>query len=109
MFCLVADVKIRQATGNRKSLQDALRAIVAAGATIDTELPLSHVLQVGDQATGTSVLENLYESWKDTPVTVDLNQLWSELGVSDSPQGIKFDSSAPLARIRSSMTDRPSN
>ena len=109
MFCLVADVRIRQATGNRKSLQDALRAIVAEGATIDTERPLSHILRVGDQATGTSVLENLYESWKDTPVTVDLDQLWSELGVRGSPQGIKFDSNAPLARLRSSITDRPSN
>jgi hypothetical protein len=109
MFCLVADVKIRQATGNRKSLQDALRAIVARGATIDTERPLSHILRVGDQATGTSVLENLYETWKDTPVTVDLNQLWSELGVGDSPQGFKFDSNAPLARLRSSITDRPLN
>jgi len=29
--CLVADVEIRKQTGNRKGLQDALRAIVAAG------------------------------------------------------------------------------
>jgi hypothetical protein len=109
MFCLVADVKIRQATGNSKSLQDALRAIVAAGATIDTEWPLSRILRVGDQATGTSVLENLYDSWKSTPVTVELDKLWSELGVCDSPQGIKVDSAAPSAQLRSSITDRPAN
>jgi hypothetical protein len=108
MFCLFADVKIRQATGNRKSLQDALRAIVAAGATIDTEWPLSRVLRVGDEATGTSVLENLYDSWKSTPVTVDLDKLWSGLGVLDSPQG-KLDSAAPFAQLRSSITDRPAN
>jgi hypothetical protein len=109
MFCLVADLKIRQATGNRKSLQDALRAIVAARATIDTEWPLSRILRIGDQATGTSVLENLYDSWKSTPVTVDLDKLWSELGVLDSPQGIKMDSAAPSAQLRSSITDRPTN
>lgn len=40
MFCLVANIKIRQATQNRKGLQDALRAIVAARATIDTEWPV---------------------------------------------------------------------
>jgi hypothetical protein len=40
MFCLVADVEIRRATGNRKGLQDALRAIVAAGATINTDSAL---------------------------------------------------------------------
>ena len=93
---------------NRKSLQDALRAIVAAGATIDTEWPLSRVLRVGDRATGTSVLENQYDSWKDTPTTVDLDKLWSELGVRESPQG-RLDSTAPLAQLRSSITDRPSN
>jgi len=109
MFCLVADVKIRQATGNRKSLQDALRAIVAAGATIDTAWPLSRILRVGDQATGASVLENLYDSWKSTPVRVELDKLWSELGVRDSPQGIKFDPAAPSAQLRSSITDRPAN
>jgi hypothetical protein len=109
MFCLVADLKIRQATGNHKSLQDALQAIVAAGATIDTEWPLSRILRIGDQATGTSVLENLYDSWKSTPVTVDLDRLWSELGVRESPQGIKVDSAALSAQLRSSITDRPTN
>lgn len=109
MFCLVADVEIRQATKDRKSLQDALRAIVAAGATINTDRPLSHILRVGDQATGTSVLENLYDSWKNTLVTINLVQLWSELGVSEGPHGIEFNSLAPLAQLRSSMTDRPSN
>ena len=109
IFCLVADVKIRQMTGNRKSLQDALRAIVAARATIDTEWPLSRVLRVGDRATGTSVLENQYDSWKDTPTTVDLDKLWSELGVGENPKEMRFDSTAPLAQLRSSITDRPSN
>src|ERR1039458_2484394 len=41
MFALVADVEIRQQTHNRLGLQDALRAIVAAGGTIqhDWDLP----------------------------------------------------------------------
>lgn len=49
MFCLVADVKIRRATANRKGLQDALRAIVAAGTTIDTESELLPILHIGDR------------------------------------------------------------
>lgn len=107
MFCLVADVKIRQATHNRKGLQDALRAIVAARATIDTEWPLKRVLSVGDAATGTSVLSELYNSWKDRPIAVDLNQLWLELGVRTGSSGIEFDSHAPLASIREAITRRP--
>ena len=104
LFSLVADVEIRKATANRKSLKDALRAIVGAGATIDTERPLITVLRIGDQATGTTVLEDLYAGWKDKPVTVDLDHLWSELGVQQGQHGITFDDNAPLANIRRSMT-----
>lgn len=106
LFSLVADVSIRRATADRKSLQDALRAIVAAGATINTERPLMEVLRIGDQATGTTVLEDLYASWRDKPVTVNLDQLWFELGVRLGPGGIAFDETAPLADIRRSMTQK---
>jgi hypothetical protein len=44
LFCFVADVEIRKATANHKGLQDALRAIVEAGATIDTERSGSHLV-----------------------------------------------------------------
>jgi hypothetical protein len=108
MFCLVADVEIRRATGNRKGLQDALRAIVAAGATINTESALPPILHIGDQATGTTVLSDLYQRWKDTPVNVNLDQLWSELGVLPGVHGVEFDNEAPLAQIRRAITSRPS-
>jgi hypothetical protein len=107
MFCLIADVKIREATQNRKGLQDALRAIVAARATIDTECPIQLVLSVGDHATGTTVLSDLYAAWKDRPVAMDLNQLWPELGVRMGSGGIEFDSRAPLASIREAITKPP--
>jgi hypothetical protein len=84
-----------------------LRAIVAEGATIDTEWPLLRVLSVGDKATGTNVLTNLYNSWRDTAVPVNLGQLWLQLGVQVNSQGIVFDSDAPLADLRSSITERP--
>lgn len=47
LFCLVADVEIRRQTNNRYGLQDALRAIVAAGGTIDKEWPVVRVLRAG--------------------------------------------------------------
>jgi predicted metalloprotease with PDZ domain len=59
MFCLVADMTIREKTGNQKGLQDALRAIVASGRTIDKEASLLETLQIGDRATGTSVLTDM--------------------------------------------------
>jgi len=104
LFCLIADVKIGEATQNRKGLQDALRAIAAAGATIDTEWPLKRILNVGDEATGTTALSDLYNAWKDRPVSIDLNQLWVELGVRMGSRGIEFDSHAPLGSIREAIT-----
>ncbi len=81
LFCLVADVSIRKQTGNRKGLQDALRAIVNAGGTIDHDWPLTRALEIGDRATGTTVLSDQYKKWSDAPVSVDLPALWKELGV----------------------------
>jgi hypothetical protein len=107
MFCLVADVKIREATENRKGLQDALRGIVTAGATIDTDRSVKRILSVGDEATATTVLSDLYNAWKDRPVSVDLNRLWIELGVRMGSRGIEFDSQAPLASIREAITKPP--
>jgi len=108
LFCLTADVEIRRATANRKGLEDALRAIVESGATIDTERSLPDLLRVGDLATGTTVLQDLYGSWKGTPITVDLDSLWAQLGIEGGPRGVVFREKAPLAEVRRSMTQRVS-
>ncbi len=104
LFCLMADVQIRRETQNRLGLSDALRAIVAARATIDTETPLAKVLAIGDSATKTHVLEDLYHQWGETPVTVDLPDLWKKLGVHSSGQIVVFNPKAPLASVREAMT-----
>ena len=86
---------IRRETQNRKSLQDALRAIVDQGGTSITTGLLSQALAIGDRATGTHILTPMYAQWKDKPVPVDLPKLWRELGVSWTPGGpIEFVSSA---------------
>ena len=107
LFCLMADVQIRRQTGNRKGLQDALRGIVAAGGTIDTEWPVDRVLRAGDQATGTHVLEEMYAQWSEAPVTVDLPALWRQLGVKAGQGTVTLDAAAPLAGIRIAMTTPP--
>jgi len=105
LFCLVADVEIRRETQNHKGLQDALRAVVAQGGTIDHDWPLGQALAIGDRATGTHVLTRMYAEWKDKPVSVDLPKLWNELGVRDRSDGsVEFMSDAPLAHIREAIT-----
>jgi hypothetical protein len=105
LFCLVADISIRRETGNRKGLQDALRAVVAQGGTIDHTWDLPKALAIGDQATGTHVLTRMYAEWKDAPVTVDLPKLWEELGVRASGDGVELVSTAPQARVREAITE----
>lgn len=105
MFCLVADVRIRQQTKNRKGLQDALRGILAAGGNITHDWEIERALAVGDKATGTTVLADLYHQMRDQPDPVDLAALWKQLGVQRAPDGsIQFVSNAPLAKVRAGIT-----
>jgi len=104
LFCLAADVRIRQAAANRKGLQDALRAIQKAGGTIDNSWPLERALEVGDRATGTTILTHLYAEMKDKPAPVDLDRLWQQLGVRRNGNTISLDDGAPLAGIRRAIT-----
>jgi predicted metalloprotease with PDZ domain len=100
LFCLVAAVALLERSGGRHSLDDALRAIVAAGGNISTRWPLERALRAGDAATGERVLLDTYASMKDAPVQVDLGALWRKLGVALEAGAIRYDDSAPLARVR---------
>lgn len=105
LFCLMADIQIRRQTGNQKGLQDALRAIVATGGTIDKEWPLPRLLSIGDKATGTHVLEEMYGQWSETPISVNLSELWGQLGIDYEKTTIRFDSKACFAAIREAITN----
>jgi len=108
MFCLLADVRIRERTHNRKGLRDALRAILDTSGGIDQDWPIEHAFAVGDKATGTSVLADLYREMSDKPVQVDLAALWQKLGIERKSDGsIEFVSSAPEANIREAITRPP--
>lgn len=102
----MADVTIRRQTHNRKGLQDALRATGANGSTIE-ERSLINVLQTGDRATGRTVLVDLYKAWKDKPVTVDLEDLWLEVGIRLTSDSVDFDSPASSSSLRESITSTP--
>jgi hypothetical protein len=104
LFCLVAEVELRKKTGNKRGLRDALRAVVKADGTIDNDWPIAKVMAIGDKATGTTVLTDLYKKWSTTAVKVDLPELWNQLGVHRTGESISFDENAALAQIRVSMT-----
>jgi hypothetical protein len=91
IFCLLADIEIRRQTDDKKGLQDALRAVFLAGGDIRQNWALTDTLQAGDRATGTRVLENLYEKMKGSAVSVDLQGIWADLGVRIGGNGVVFD------------------
>jgi hypothetical protein len=109
IFCFLADVQIRQKTGNRLGLQDAMRAVLDASGGLKADWPISRVLATADQATGTHVLEDLYAQMKDNAVTPDLPALWKQLGVDSDGGVIRLRDDAPLAAIRRAIMRAPEN
>lgn len=104
IFWLAADVKIREQTHNQKSVDDAIKAILASGGDGSANWPLDRVLSTGDQATGTTVLKDLHDQMGTIPVKVDLDGLWKKLGIRYQNKKVTFDDAAPLAGVRKSMT-----
>jgi len=107
MFCLLADIEIRKATGNKLGLQDAMRGVIAAGGNHEKDWPIERVLATADKAVGVSALTRLYNEMGPKPVTPDLAALWRDLGLRPRGEAMEFDDTAPLAAIRKAITARP--
>lgn len=91
--------------GLKNVLQDALRGILNSGGTIVNDWPIEQALTAGDQATGTTVLMDLYKEMGSAPKMTDLDVLWKQLGVARAADAsVHFDDKAPLADIRAAIT-----
>jgi hypothetical protein len=106
LYCLQTDVRLREQTGNRVGLQTALRAILKETGGYRAERDIDDVLRIGDAATGTHVMEDLYRQIKTTALSPDLDLLWTRLGIPMDPKSQPFDDHAPLAAIRIAITAR---
>jgi len=107
LFCFLADLEIRERTRNRRSLDDALRGILAAGGNIAVSWPLERLLREGDRATGVPVLVPLHARLGTRAEDVDLDALWRRLGVRAAGDTVTFDDTAPLAAIRKGIAAAP--
>jgi hypothetical protein len=108
MFCLMADIEIRKATGNRLGLQDAMRGVIAAGGSHEVDWSIERILATADKAVGGNVLTRLHNEWGRKPVTPDLDRLWRDLGLRNKGGSLEFEAAAPLAAIRDAITERRS-
>lgn len=104
LYFFLADLNIRLETDNRRSLNDALRGILDAGGNGNVHWDVARVTAVGDEATGTTVMTDLYEALAEKPVTPDLADWFHRLGVIYENDEITFDDQAPLAHIRRAVT-----
>jgi len=96
MFCLLADVQMRQRGHATRGLQQALQGVLRAGGDYRVAWPVQRILATADAAVGVTTLSDLYSDMKDSASAVDLAALWRELGVDGEPPR----DDAPLAAVR---------
>ena len=103
LFYFLADIEIHRRTANAKGLRDALRGILEAGGSISDDWELERAFRVGDAATKTTVLQDLYAQMRAAPHPVSLDELWRKLGVKRNDNAVVLQKDAPLAAARRAM------
>jgi hypothetical protein len=83
MFCLLADVQIRQRSGGRVGLEHALQGVLAAGGSYAVAWPAERTLAVADAAVGQQTLSELRARYGSSTERVDLDTLFAQLGVAE--------------------------
>jgi hypothetical protein len=101
LFCLAADVKIREETRGKRSLDDVLRAALAQGGDATKVWTVAEVVRVGDRATGTKVLSSMYDRYAARGERIDFDGLLASLGVDRADErSVDLDDARPLAWVR---------
>lgn len=104
LYWFLADVGIRKQTNNEKSLHDALVGIQAAGGDGRVDWSTEKVTAIGDEATGTTVLRDLYDELAKAPGEPDLERIFADLGVVEVAGDVELRDDAPLVEIRRAIT-----
>ncbi|CAN5332668.1 hypothetical protein BH10PSE14_BH10PSE14_10170 [soil metagenome] len=105
-FWLRAEIDIARASGGRRSLQDAMRAISRQSGGNSADWTAEQMMAAGDAATGTNALSQLYARFAGERITTDLHALFVSLGVADRDGQVVFDDAAPFAALRRDLTSR---
>ncbi len=98
LFCFAADVKIREETRGKRSLDDVLRAGLARGGDATRVWTVAEVVRLADQVTGTNVVSEMYDRHAARGERIDLDGLMALLGIDRG--GAELDDKRPLAWVR---------
>jgi hypothetical protein len=99
LFYFVADYAIRVRTEGKKTLFDALAAVVRDGGTNAAAWPLERVFAVGDAATGVPVLTELLLAHGPRTARFDYEAALADLGVRRRGEVVVLDPAAPRAAL----------
>jgi hypothetical protein len=105
-FALAADVRIRAETNGEHTLDDVIRATLSRGGDATRVFTVTQVMKLGDEATGTRVLSDLYDRHAARGEPFDLDELFASLGVEVTRDGVIFHDDARLAPIRRALSGR---
>jgi hypothetical protein len=99
LFCLAADVRIREETRGQHSLDDVVRAALARGGDATKVWTVAEVVALGDQVTGTTILSEMYNRYAARGERIDVEGLFASLGVERDGTS-DLEDRRPLAWVR---------
>jgi hypothetical protein len=103
IFWLLVDLEVREQTHGKKSIDDIVKTILTAGGNGSQQWPMQRVLEIGDQATGTHVMHDVYAQLATKATIVGFDPWWKRLGVIYYGRDVQFDDAAPLAWLRKAI------
>jgi len=107
LFCLAADVRIRETTRGKHSLDDVVRAGLARGGDATRVWTVAEVVHLGDEVTNTTVLSDMYDRYAARGERIDLDGLFASLGIDREGSAVGLDEHRPLAWVRRQIIGRP--
>jgi len=106
LFCFAADVRIREETRGKHSLDDVIRAALARGGDATKVWTVAEVVLLGDAVTSTHVLSTMYDRYAARGERIDLDGLFASLGVDREGTAVGLDEKRPLAWVRRQIVGR---
>ncbi|MDQ2644701.1 MAG: hypothetical protein M3020_12855, partial [Myxococcota bacterium] len=108
VYCLLADVELRKSSGLARGLEDAVRAVFAAGGRSSEVWSLDKTFALAERALQTDVLSKLRARHAERPTPVDLDALFAALGVVVRDETVvQLRNDAPLSAVRAALVKPP--
>lgn len=100
---LLADVRLRQLTAGKQSMDTALAALNECCMQVDRQWSARELMAKLDEITGTGVFSQLYEAHVGSKEFPDLDAVYRQLGIIPGRAGIEFAPDAPQSRLRDAI------